>query len=112
MLTISYIKDGIPTVNPKDVQNLKDVTLIDVRMSEEYDGELGHIEGTQLITLGHDLEVFLKTANNKLPIVFICRSGGRSGKATANAISLGFENVYNMEGGMLAWNSLALPLAK
>jgi len=112
MITTSFMKDGIPTVTPKDVMNLKDVSLIDVRMPDEYIGELGHIERALLTTLGPELENFLKTANKKEPIIFVCRSGARSGKATASAIALGFENVFNMEGGMLAWNSLAFPISK
>jgi rhodanese-related sulfurtransferase len=112
MIKTSFMKDGIPTVTPKCVHNLKDVTLIDVRMQDEYVGELGHIEGARLTTLGPELETFLNSANKILPIIFICRSGARSGRATATALSLGFENVYNMEGGMLAWNSLSLPISK
>jgi rhodanese-related sulfurtransferase len=112
MITTSFMKDGIPTVAPKDVLNLKDISLIDVRMPDEYTGELGHIERTQLSTLGPELETFLKTANKEVPMIFVCRSGARSGKATATALALGFANVYNMEGGMLAWNSLALPILK
>ncbi len=112
MIKTSFMKDGIPTVTPKDVLNLNDVTLIDVRMPDEYIGELGHIEHALLTTLGPELEAFLKTANKELTIIFVCRSGARSGKATANALALGFKHVYNMEGGMLAWNSLALPISK
>lgn len=112
MITTSFMKDGIPTVSPKDVLHLKDIRLIDVRMSDEYIGELGHIEHTQLTTLGLELETFLKTANKETLIIFVCRSGARSGRATATALALGFKNVYNMEGGMLAWNSLGLPISK
>lgn len=112
MITTSFLKDGIPTLAPKDVLNLKNIKLIDVRMPDEYIGELGHIEQAQLITLGPELETFLKTANKEEPIIFVCRSGARSGRATATAVALGFKNVYNMEGGMLAWNSLALPISK
>lgn len=112
MITTSFMKDGIPTVTPKDVLNLKDATLIDVRMPDEYIGELGHIERAQLTTLGPELETFLETANKEVPIIFVCRSGARSGRATATALALGFKNVYNMEGGMLAWNSLVLPISK
>jgi hydroxyacylglutathione hydrolase len=112
MITTSFMKDGIPTVTPKDIMNLKDISLIDVRMPDEYSGELGHIEQAQLMTLGPELENFLKSANKQIPIIFVCRSGARSGRATASALALGFENVYNMEGGMLSWNSLSLPISK
>ncbi len=112
MITKSFIKDGIPTVTAKDVERMKEVTLVDVRTPDEYVGELGHVKGSRLVTLGPELDSFLATANKQLPMIFICHSGGRSGKATTQAIGFGFENIYNMEGGMLAWNSLALPISK
>ncbi len=109
---MTYMKDGIPTVIPQDVQSFKDARLIDVRMPEEFVGELGHIAGSSLKTLGPELDHFLTSADKNEVIIFICRSGARSGRATAAAMTLGFKNIYNMEGGMLAWNSLALPTEK
>jgi hydroxyacylglutathione hydrolase len=41
-------------------------------------------------------------------VVFVCRSGGRSGRATAYARDNGFTSVYNMKGGMLLWNQQGL----
>lgn len=112
MTIASYLKEGLPTVAPKEVLNLENVTLIDVRMPEEYVGELGHVEGTRLITLGTELDQFLSTANKDSNLIFICRSGARSGRATAAALALGFKQSYNMEGGMIAWNNQSLPTAK
>jgi len=106
----SFIKDGIPTITPKDVQSIQDATLIDVRMPEEYIGELGHIKGTVLITLGPELETFMKSAEKETNIIFICRSGARSARASAAALGLGFKNIYNMEGGMIEWNKIGLPI--
>jgi rhodanese-related sulfurtransferase len=108
----SFLKDGIPTIKPKDLIGIEGVTLIDVRMPEEYVGELGHIEGTRLITLGPDLDLYLKSANKEINIVFICRSSARSGKASLAALELGFKNIFNMEGGMIEWNKLDLPTVR
>lgn len=112
MTTNVFLKDGVPTVTANDVETMTGVTLVDVRTPDEYVGELGHIKGARLITLGPDLDSFLATANKKQPLIFICRSGARSGRATVQAMGLGFEKIYNMDGGMLAWNSLALPISK
>jgi len=35
MITKSFIKDGIPTVTPKDVEMMKEGTLVDVRTPDE-----------------------------------------------------------------------------
>lgn len=112
MITTSFMKDGIPTVNSIDILNLKDVILIDVRMSDEYFGELRHIKNAQLATLGPDLDQFLMKANKQTTIIFVCRSGARSGRATLAALEIGFKNVFNLEGGMLAWNNLDLPISR
>lgn len=37
-----------------------------------------------------------------------CRSGNRSGKACAMMSQMGFEKLYNLDGGIQAWNSFKL----
>lgn len=112
MTTKIIMKDGVPTVAPNDVEEMKEAILVDVRMADEYIGELGHVFGARLLTLGPELDRFLAATDKQTPIVFICRSGVRSSKATTQAMGLGFKNVYNMEGGMLAWNKLSLPITR
>ncbi len=106
------MNEEIPTIAPQEVLRLSGAHLIDVRMPEEYVGELGHITGATLKTLGPELDQFLATHDVHETIIFICRSGARSGRATSQAMALGFKNIYNMAGGMLAWNALALPTEK
>lgn len=108
----SYQKDGIPTVNPEDILSISSYQIIDVRMPEEFTGELGHIENAQLVTQGPELEIFLNKNNKTNPLIFVCRSGARSGKATLAAQQAGYSEVYNMDGGMLKWNALELPIKK
>jgi rhodanese-related sulfurtransferase len=44
-------------------------------------------------------------------IILQCRSGNRSGKATDALINqAGFERVYNLTGGLIAWRSAGLPV--
>lgn len=88
------------------------VRLIDVRSSEEYHGELGHIEGAELVTLGPELTAALEKGNSKEGIVFICRSGSRSAKATEESRRLGYVNTASMVGGMVRWNQLGYPTVR
>lgn len=106
-----FMKDGIPTVTPEDVAVSTEAQLIDVRTPEEFTGELGHIHSAQLVTLGVDLDDFLKRHAQSTPrvLIFVCRSSARSGKATLAARALGITEAYNMDGGMLKWNALGLP---
>ncbi|MEA9357573.1 rhodanese-like domain-containing protein [Bacteriovorax sp. PP10] len=110
MSTKFYIKDGIPTINPEDVNELSNFEIIDVRRLEEFTAELGHIESAKLVTLGPDLKNFINKTEKTKQLIFVCRSGGRSGQATQDALSAGFSEVYNMDGGMLKWNALKLPV--
>lgn len=110
MTVKNFIKDGLPTLNPEDLSEFTNFQIIDVRRPDEYTGELGHIESAQLVTLGPDLKNFLDKTEKKTPLIFVCRSGVRSGQATQEALSAGFKEVYNLEGGMVKWNSLGLPV--
>lgn len=112
------IVDGIPEMTAEDlfrhmdeVKNRK-IRIVDVRTSEEYNNELGHIEGAELVTLGSDLTAFLEKGNRSDEIVFICRSGGRSGTATAESIKLGYKNTINLTGGMIRWNEKKFPVIR
>ena len=98
----------IQDVKPEEV-NIKQgqLTIIDVRTEEEYVGELGHISGSRLISLDKLMDE-IHNLNKDQTLVFVCRSGGRSAKATALAMDRGFESVYNMKGGMLLWNEMGL----
>jgi rhodanese-related sulfurtransferase len=100
----SFLKDGVPTLSIGDVSDVSGFLLVDVRRTEEFNAELGHIKGAVLKTLGPDLENYLETLDRQTNILFICRSGVRSASATLQAINNGFTNVFNMEGGMLGWN--------
>ena len=73
MFAKSFLKNDLPTFMPNDVCELKDVILVDVRMPDEYLGELGHIEGTCLMIQASELDSFLASANKQSPIIFICR---------------------------------------
>ncbi len=112
------VVDGIPEITVEDVaRHLPDaeagkVKLIDVRRPEEFNNELGHIKGAKLVTLGPDLTKFLETGNRAEEIIFVCRSGGRSGTATAESIKLGYKFTINMVGGMIRWNEKNLKTEK
>jgi sulfur dioxygenase len=103
---------GIPEVAPEWVAaHRQEVWLIDVREPNELTGELGHIAGIELLPLAQ-LPGPLEQAPHGQPIVFVCRSGGRSGKAALMLGALGFDKVASMRGGMRAWNQRRYPVAR
>ncbi|MFV8259601.1 rhodanese-like domain-containing protein [Bdellovibrio bacteriovorus] len=93
-------------------ERMNEFRLVDVRTPEEYTGELGHIAGTELRPLGPELLDFLKTLNPSENIVFVCRSGARSGQTTLLSEEMGFTSTYNMVGGMLRWNEMGFAVTK
>lgn len=102
--------EGFWEISPDTLfQNKDKVKIIDVRRPDEFSGELGHVEGSELVTLETEFNNAVKGWDRNQTIVFVCRSGMRSGKATLLAQALGFKDVYNMEGGMLLWNEKKLP---
>jgi rhodanese-related sulfurtransferase len=83
------------------------IQLIDVRTAHEH--EAGHIAGTPRIELG-ELPAHADEIDRARPVVFYCRSGGRSAMATQAFAEAGFD-AHNMAGGMLEWNAQGLPIA-
>lgn len=112
------IVDGTPEISVEDLFShmnevkTNKVRLIDVRRPDEYNNELGHIDGATLMTLGPDLTSFLEQGDRSEEIIFVCRSGGRSGAATQESIKLGYKFTINMAGGMLRWNEKKLPVIR
>ncbi len=87
-----------------------DARLIDVREPDELVGELGKIEGVENVRLGL-IDAVSVGWDRDAPLVIICRSGGRSGKAALTLRRMGFDKVASMAGGMTAWHNARLPLA-
>jgi sulfur dioxygenase len=87
--------------------------IIDVREPHEYSGDLGHIPGSRLMPLRQlPHQTGELTPFKGKPIVLVCRAGVRSATAAALLTGLGFEQVYNLRGGMLAWNKEQLPIER
>ncbi|HEX4925554.1 MAG TPA: rhodanese-like domain-containing protein [Bdellovibrionales bacterium] len=105
--------NGVPTVSVRNVHDhLGEVRLIDVRRSEEFNNELGHIPGAELATLGPELTNLLTKGDRAQEIVFVCRSGARSATATLESMKLGYKYTKNMEGGMIVWNESRFPVRR
>ena len=83
-----------------------EIQLIDVRTVPEHDA--GRIAGGRLIELTQ-LSGEAPTIDRDRPVVFYCRSGGRSAMATDAFVQAGFD-AHNMTGGLLQWDAEGLPL--
>ena len=80
----------------------ENIHLVDVR--EPYENAEFNIGGV-LLPVGEIRNMQTETIDDwkEDEVILYCRSGNRSGQATMILEQLGFENVKNLTGGMLAW---------
>jgi rubrerythrin len=76
---------------------------LDVRQPGEYEGE--HIPGAKLLPLPA-LKDSRKQLDSQKPILVYCAVGGRSLAAAQLLSGFGFKEVYNLQGGIKAWQGL------
>lgn len=92
-LTVTELKEKI--------DNKEDFQLIDVREPFEY--ELSNLGGEN-IPLADITNEASKISKTK-PVIVQCRSGARSKAAIQQLEALGYTNLYNLTGGILAWKN-------
>ena len=91
--------------------NREDAVVVDVRDDNEY--ATGHIVNSIHIPLAYFSERIKELDKHKdKPIIVGCKSGQRSGQACTTLTKAGFEKVYNLSGGITAWQTDNLPITK
>jgi hydroxyacylglutathione hydrolase len=125
---VGYLEDGLraweayglPTssgdvedVQPDDLyamlKNGSRPVVVDVREPWEY--QMGHVAGSKLIPLG-ELARRVTELDPEQPVAVICQSGSRSQSAAALLGQKGFKKIYNVLGGMSAWQMSGLEVAR
>ncbi|MBF0263710.1 MAG: rhodanese-like domain-containing protein [Gammaproteobacteria bacterium] len=113
MIINSFIKGKWDKTPLEVVQiiNKENTVVVDVREPSEF--EAGHIADSVHIPLGQ-----VKSRLNELDkyknqtIVVSCRSGHRSSRAVSILRRSGYEQVFNLKGGIVAWEGEKLPVSK
>jgi sulfur-carrier protein adenylyltransferase/sulfurtransferase len=115
-LSLEEIKKRIEQLKPDQAQEELsangDVVLLDIREPHEH-AEV-HLEGDVLVPPVEVAERIDELApDTSQRLILYCRSGARSARA-ANLLQeqFGYENVANVEGGILAWQEKGLPVAE
>lgn len=106
-LIMTSINMGKLDIEPSELRQMlasqTQPVLIDVREPDEY--AAGTIPGAILIPLGQlEDSNQLDQIDYHSPIVVICRSGTRSAHAQQRLFGMGYKKVYNLKGGILAWD--------
>lgn len=88
------------------------IQLIDVRTEEEWNE--GHLEGAVRVGFlekGFEEKV-AKAVDSKKRVLIYCRSGNRSGKASKAMEKLGFTEIKDLKGGIIAWKKAGKKVVK
>ena len=103
---------GFEDVEPQravGLMNHENAVFLDVREESEYrEGYAPESVQVPYSNLGKSLERLASFKGR--PIIIGCRSGHRSGRAAGILRKNGFDRVYNLKGGFLAWENAGLPL--
>jgi rhodanese-related sulfurtransferase len=107
-------QNGYKNVNTSEFQEMlqnSDAILIDFRTPEEFSS--GRISEAKNINY-YDADIAKQIAGldpQKTYLVY-CKSGGRSAKAASMMAEAGIKNVFNLDGGIIGWERMKLPLNK
>ncbi len=105
-----FLKD----VNPKEFKQIidtEDVIILDVRTPQEV--AKGNIKGSSMINyFDENFLDKLSLVNKSKTICIYCKSGGRSSKAAKILQENGFNKIYQLEGGLMAWENEGLPITE
>lgn len=79
--------------------------LLDVRTPEEFSVDrIGNAKNVNWNS--SDFVAKAETYDKSKPIFVYCKAGGRSAQAADKLAELGFKEIYNLEGGIMKWNSV------
>lgn len=100
---MSYQNLG-PTAFKAAIETTNNAVIIDVRTPAEV--AEGIIDGAVVIDfMAADFPQKVAALDRSVPYYVYCRSGNRSGQACQLMAQLGFGELTNLDGGMLAWNA-------
>ena len=105
---MSARKGGYAEIGPESVDAWLDrgARLVDVR--ERWEHERGHLPGAENVPLSGLLRWVRETGPG--PVVLVCATGNRSGKAARRLAAEGLPDVANLAGGTAGWAERGLPV--
>jgi len=101
--------DTVDVHTVAEVKDRDDVYLLDVREQWEYDE--GHIPGVTLLPMA-EVQSRLDEIPTDKEVIVTCRTGNRSGQVTDYLRQNGFDNVHNMQGGIVAWQQAGYEVSR
>jgi rhodanese-related sulfurtransferase len=103
--------NGVGTLEATRLMNQPGALVLDVRQDAEF--AAGHLPRARHIPLGElDKRIDEIAKYKSKPVIVTCRSGARSGTACRKLKNAGFTSVYNLKGGVPAWEQASLPVER
>ncbi len=104
-------RGSLDPLQATEMINHRDALVIDVRPAADF--TKGHIINALNIPInGFKNQLGTLTKHKGKPIIVNCRSGSQSAMACNHLRKAGFEEVFNLRGGIMAWESASLPLTR
>jgi rhodanese-related sulfurtransferase len=100
---------SLDTLGATRLINDRNPIVLDVRSPAEF--AAGHLPNARNIPLA-DLDKRIAELPAKRPVLVCCANGSRSGRAARQLKQAGREDVYNLAGGLQAWQQAGLPMAR
>lgn len=95
----------------RTLDSIANKQVIDVRTPEEF--ETGHLKGAKNINIyDADFAEKVGSLDKTVPVMVYCKGGARSVDAVKRMQQMGFEHIYDLEGGILSWENKNLPVEK
>ncbi|HIP52673.1 MAG TPA: rhodanese-like domain-containing protein [Chromatiales bacterium] len=106
-------KGNVTPLEAVDLINRKEAVVVDVRPTADYSkGHVLHAVNIPSNGFASQIDTLKKYKEKARPIIVACRSGAQSAHAAKLLRKAGFEEVYNLRGGILAWQSANLPVSR
>ncbi len=101
-------------VSPMELSRLvnhEQAVIVDIRSHDEF--AAGHIAKSRNIPL-ENIESHSKKLEKlkKRPLVLVCQTGNRAGKAAMKLRKMEFDKLFQLKGGLIEWQKENLPLEK
>jgi rhodanese-related sulfurtransferase len=104
-------KNAVDPTAATDLINHKEAVVVDVRPAADFNK--GHIiNAISIPSNGFANQMGALNKYKEKPIIVSCRSGAQSSTAATQLKKAGFEQVFNLKGGLLAWQSANLPVTR
>lgn len=114
LLTVNLLSGSKGNLEPHAATaliNHKDAVVVDVRPAADF--SKGHIINAINIPMnGFSKQIATLEKHKDQPIIITCRSGAQSSQACSQLRKQGFSEVFNLHGGILAWQNANLPVTR